>query len=135
VHSPKYSAEKRAAIRKLFSIVNSEIKNQDMMNLFLAQIKTMRAATISGVLEEKLTAADKKALQEVWIGHRKGRPRRFQEKPMQKLNYDQMIDEIAPIVFDKYFTLDKIGEILAFYKTLARRKLLKNTTLLMTDSM
>lgn len=54
---------------------------------------------------------------------------------MQKLNYDQMIDEIAPIVFDKYFTLDKIGEILAFYKTLARRKLLKNTTLLMTDSM
>lgn len=54
---------------------------------------------------------------------------------MQKLNYDQMIDEIAPIVFDKYFTPDEIGEILAFYKTPAGRKLLKNTTLLMTDSM
>ena len=131
------SPEKQAVIKELLALVNADNKSEDMMNLFVAQMETMREKTIDAVLDERtdLTAEERKALRETLITSQKEAAKRFHEKLMQKLNFDEMIDEIATIVYDKYYTVDEIKDLIAFYKTPTGQKMLKTMTPLMADTL
>jgi hypothetical protein len=134
---PQISPEKQAAIKELVSIVNADDKSADLMNLFMTQMDSMREATIKMILDERtdLTAAERKAIEDVLIADKKESTKRFQEKLVQKLNFTEMIKEISVIVYDKYFTLEEIKDLVAFYKTPTGQKALKTMTPLMADTM
>jgi uncharacterized protein len=131
------SPEKQAAINELISLINADNKAEDMVAAISGQMDSIRESSINVVLDERtdLTVAEKKLLRESLITSQKASSKRFQDKLMQKLNFNEMINEIAAIVYDKYFTIDEIKELTAFYRTPTGQKTLKTMTPLMTDTL
>lgn len=131
------STEKQTAIAELVALINVDNKAEDLVRIMSMQMDSIREETIKSVLDERadLTAAEKKSLRDTFVGDSKEYSKRFQEKLMQKLNYGEMINEIAAIVYDKYYTLDEIKDLTAFYRTATGQKTLKTMTPLFTDTM
>lgn len=131
------SPEKQAAIKELIALINSENSAEEMVGVFDRQMRMTRMAVLDSLLNERtdLTEADKKTLREAINAKAEEFGRRFQEKLMQRLNYSEMINEVSAIIYDKYFTLDEIKDLIAFYKTPTGQKALKTMTPLMADTM
>lgn len=130
-------ADKQAAIKELIALINTDNKAEEMVGIFDRQMSGTRVAIVDSILNERtdLTEADKKALREALITKTEEQSKRFTAKLMQKLDYNEMIDEISAAVYDKYFTLEEIKDLIAFYKTPTGQKTLKTMTPLMTDTL
>ena len=131
------SPEKQAAIKELIAIITTDNKVEDLVKLVASQMDSMRESTIDTMLDERadLSAAERKALRESLISDQKAAAQRFQEKMIQKLNFDEMLIEISTIVYDKYYTLEEIRELTVFYRTTTGQKTLKTMQPLMADIM
>lgn len=131
------SPEKQAAIKELIGLINKDNKAEELVAVFEKQLSGTRGIIIDSILDERtdLTEAERKSLRETLIVKAEEYAKNFQEKLMQKLNYAEMVNEIAAAVYDKYFTLDEIKDLIAFYQTPTGQKTLKTLTPLMTDTM
>jgi hypothetical protein len=129
--------EKQTAVKELVSLINADNQAETMVGLLTAQMDSMREPIIDAVLKERtdLSAAERQTVRELLLADQNNAEKRFQEKLMQKINFTEMINEISMIVYDKYYTLDEIKELTAFYKTPTGQKTLKNMTPLMTDTL
>jgi hypothetical protein len=131
------STEKQAAIKELVSLVNGDNKAEGIINIMTAQMQESEDANIKSVLNEQtnLTAAERKSIEDSLAADKKHSLKRFQDKLMQKLNCSELINEIALVVYDKYYTLEEIRDLNAFYKTPTGQKTLKMMTPIMSDTM
>lgn len=131
------AAAKQAAIKELVSMINTDNRAEDFVNIMSANFEATEEATVKAMLDERtdLTAADKKSLEATLLGDRRVSVKRFQDKLMQKLDYSATINEIAESVYDKYYTLDEIRDLAAFYKTPTGQKSLKMMTPIAADTM
>jgi uncharacterized protein len=131
------ASEKQTAVRELVALVNAGNNAQEIVAIMSRQMDSAREATLSSILEDRsdLTPAEKKSLFESINQNQKEMSRRFQEKMMAKLNYVEMVNEIGATLYDKYYTLEEIRELLAFYKTPTGQKTLKTMGPLMNDTM
>ncbi len=68
-------------------------------------------------------------------GEKKYSFKRYQDKLMQKINFNEMVNEIASTLYDKYFTLEEIRDLNAFYKSPTGQKALKTMTPIAADTM
>jgi len=131
------SPEKHAAIRELIGLINVDNKADKIVEVFEQQMSGARAALITSVLDERadLTNTEKASLRDTLTAKQEEYTKRFREKLIEKLNYNQMVEEIGEIVYDKYYTLEEIRDLVAFYKTPTGQKSLKVMTPLLTDSL
>lgn len=131
------SPEKQAAIKELIALINVDNQAEEMVAVFDRQMSKTRTAVLDSILKERtdLTEADKKILRETVTAKAEEFGKRFQEKLMQRLNYNEMIDEISAAVYDKHYTFDEIKDLLAFYKTPTGQKVIRTMTPLMADTM
>jgi len=129
--------EKQAAIKELIGLINADNKPDELVAVFEKQINSTRATVLDSILNERtdLTETERKSLRETLITKTEEYAKGFQQKLMQKLNYAELVDEIAATVYDKYYTLDEIKDLIAFYKTPTGQKTLKTLTPLMTDTL
>lgn len=129
--------EKQAAIKELYGLINAGNKAEELLGVFEKQMDETQETVLSSILAERndLTDAEKKTLRDEIAGKQIEYAKRFREKMWQKLNYSQMMEEITTTVYDKYYTLDEIRDLIAFYKTPTGQKTLKNMTPLMTDTL
>jgi uncharacterized protein len=129
--------EKQAAIKELIALINVDNKAEEMVEMFDKQMSGTRVAIINSILDERtdLSEAERKTLRDSISVRSEEYARRFRERLMQKLNYNEMIDEISMLIYDKYFTLEEIKDLVAFYKTPTGQKTLRTMTPLMTDTM
>ena len=129
--------EKQAAIKELIGLINTDNKAEELVAIFDKQMSGTRVTIVESILSDRadLTEAEKKSLREVLVVKMEEYAKGFQEKLMQKLNYTEMINEISTIVYDKYFTLEEIKDLIAFYKTPTGQKTLKTMTPLMSDTL
>jgi hypothetical protein len=82
-----------------------------------------------------LTTAEKQALAESYANDRRYSVKRMMDKMMQKLNYNEIMTEISSALLDKYYTLEEVKDLTAFYRTPTGQKSLKVMTPMMTDTM
>ena len=131
------SAEKQAAIKELTTLLNTGNKAEDFVNIISQQMEVSRKSAVTTALDERtdLTAAERKALEEVLINEQGNRIKRFQERLMRKLDFNRMMDEIGASVYDKYYTLEEVKDLIVFYKSPTGQKSLKLMTTVMTESM
>jgi len=131
------SPEKKAAIKELIGLMNEGNKLQQVIDLLTTQMDSIREKAVIAVLDEypDLTAAERKTVQDALLSDKNADIKRFTEKLMQKLNFNQAFVEITSIVYDKHYTLDEIKELIAFYKTPTGQKTLKSVTPIMVDMM
>ena len=129
--------EKQAAIKELIGLINTDNKAEELVAIFDKQMSGTRVTIVESILSDRadLTEAEKKSLREVLVVKMEEYAKGFQEKLMQKLNYTEMINEISTIVYDKYFSLEEIEDLIAFYKTPTGQKTLKTMTPLMSDTL
>ncbi len=131
------ASEKQAAIKELVFLMNGDNKMEEMMTAMVPQMQAQQDATLKSSLDERtdLTAAEKQALAESFVSDRKYSVKRLMDKMMQKLNYNELVNEITSTMLDKYYTLEEIKDLSAFYKTPTGQKALKMMAPVMTDTM
>jgi len=108
-----------------------------MMNAMVPQLQAQQDATMKSVLDERtdLTATERQSFEDSLANDKKYSIKRWLDKMMQKINYNELVNEIAYTIYDKYFTLEEIKDLNAFYKTPTGQKSLKMMAPMMTDTM
>lgn len=131
------SSEKQAVIQELIALVNADNNATQLVEIMDRQMSSTRAAVLESILNDRtdLSEAEKKSLREALSARSEEFGKRFREKLLTKLNYDEMIREISAAVYDKFFTLEEMRDLLAFYRTPTGQKMLKTMTPLMAESM
>lgn len=131
------SSEKQAVIQELIALVNADNNASQLVEIMDQQMTGTRVAIVESILRDRsdLSEAEKKSLREAISARTEEYGKRFREKLLAKLNYDEMIREISAAVYDKFFTLEEMKDLLAFYKTPTGQKMLKSMTPLMAESM
>jgi hypothetical protein len=119
--------EKQAALKELVALINGDNKAEDLLNVFMTQIDASRDMTYKAIINERtdLTPAEKKALEDALLVDMQKSSERFKTKFRARLNYNEMINEVTYIVYDKHYTLEEIKDLIAFYKTPTGQKVLK----------
>ncbi len=131
------SSEKQAAIKELVFLINGDNKMEEVMNAMIPQLQAQQDAALKSSHDNQtdLTAAEKQALADTFASQRKYSVKRLMDKMMQKLNYNELINEISSTLLDKYYTLEEVKDLTAFYKTPTGLKSLKMMAPMMTDTM
>lgn len=130
-------SEKQAAIKELVFLINGDNKMEEIMNQMVPQIQAQQDAALKSTLDERtdLTANERKSLEDSFADDRKFSVKRLMDKMLQKLDYNELISEIAYSVYDKYYTLEELRDLTAFYKSPTGQKTLKMMAPIMVDMM
>jgi hypothetical protein len=95
-----------------------------------AEIRQLLALTGA----EKLVEQMKKQLFAVFRQHATQLPQEFWDRMDQDMDSKKLLDKMVPL-YDKYYSLDDLKALNAFYQTPAGQHLLQNQPLIMKDSM
>lgn len=131
------SSEKQAVIKELVFLINGDNKMEEMMNAMVPQIQAQQDAAMKSMLDQRtdLNAVERKALEDSLAVDKRYSVKRLMDKMTQKLDYNELINEIAYSVYDKYFTLEELRDLTVFYKSPTGQKSLKMMVPIMTDTM
>ncbi|HMS43852.1 MAG TPA: DUF2059 domain-containing protein [Pyrinomonadaceae bacterium] len=131
------SAEKRQAIKDLIALINKDNNSEELFRVLMTQMEESNAEIIKTILDERtdLTQAERKDLEKQLVDNYKNQSKVFQDKLMQKLDYNAMTEEIMTTVYDKYYTLEEINDLIVFYKSPTGQKTLKTMQPLMIDTL
>lgn len=131
------AAEKQAAVNELVALMNGGDRARSLVDAMTVQIQATRDSTVQALLNERtdLSVADRKAIQEMLAADRTNSVKRYTDKLMEKLDYSNLVVEVAYTVYDKYYTLEEIRELTTFYKSSVGQKSLEMMTPIMTDTM
>lgn len=131
------SAKKQSALRELVSLVNSDDKAaEEVVHSMNIRLQASRSAVIKSQLDERtdLTAAERQTLEDAFGKDEESVIKRSQDKYMQQLDYNELLNEIAYTLYDKYYTFEEIKDLNAFYKTPTGQKALKLMSPIMAET-
>lgn len=119
--------EKQAAIKEITTLMNSDNQFEQLIEVFSVQMDETRTLTVKAVLNERtdLSAADKKQMTDYLLAGDSVASKKYQQRLMAKIDYRTMMDEMMLVVYDKFFSLEELKDIIAFYKSTIGAKLLK----------
>lgn len=131
------SNEKRAAIRELMTLINAENKAEDVVRIMTSQLEATRDETIKTILDARsdLTVKERAALEQMFTVERAEATRRFQDKLMLKINFAETVLKMSAAVYDKYYTLEELKDLINFYKTPTGQKSLRLMTPIFAETM
>jgi uncharacterized protein len=131
------STEKLAAINELMALIKVDDKAEDIVRIMTVQLQTTRAETVKTILDKRtdLTKAEKASLEDEFLKDEKESIRRFQDKLIERLNFSKTVNEISASVYDKYYTLEELKDLIAFYKTPTGQKSLRLMTPIFAETM
>jgi hypothetical protein len=113
-------------------------KNADAIrNALSVQIEKDVSAMLNRIIgqDTKLTKQEREELQQkVGENARKSRER-FNRLFSERVNYPQLVEEVCYEVYDKYYTLDELKDLIAFYKTPVGQKTIRIMPDLFAESM
>jgi hypothetical protein len=131
------SSEKQTVLKEFVFLMNGDNKVEETMSALTAQAQASQEATAKSLLDERtdLTAAERQSLENALISDKKNSFKHFFDKLMRRINYNEIMNEILYISYDKHFTLEEIKELNAFYKTPTGQKSIKTTPAIAADMM
>lgn len=129
--------EKQQAIKDLLLLINKDNNSEDMTKAMMAQMDLMHEEIVKAILDERtdLTASERKNVEKALIGEYQKQSKIFQDKLIQKLDLNKTMGEIMTALYDKYYTLEEINDLTAFYKTPTGQKTLKTMQPLVLDTL
>ncbi|MBK8811293.1 MAG: DUF2059 domain-containing protein [Acidobacteria bacterium] len=131
------SEDKRADLVELVKILNSHINSNDFIQAFLRQQDVAENEIIKSVVAERkdLSASERKKLEQILFEKLSRDRETFRNRLIERVNFNEMVDEITMLAYDKFYTLDEIRDLIAFYGTPTGIKTLKTAQPLMLESM
>jgi hypothetical protein len=119
--------EKQAAIKEISTLMNADNQFEQLVDVFSAQMDETRRLTIKAIVDERtdLSAADKKQLVDSLLTNDNAAAKKYRERLMAKIDYRAMMDEMLLVVYDKFFTLEELKDLLVFYKSPTGQKMVR----------
>jgi hypothetical protein len=119
--------EKQAAIKEITALMNADNQFEQLVEVFSTQMDETRKLTVKAILNERtdLSAADKKQMEDYLLVGDNASSKKYQERLLAKIDYRTMMDEMMLVVYDKFFTLEELKDLLVFYKSPTGQKMLK----------
>lgn len=130
------AAEKLAAIKELTAMMSDNNQIEDTVKAISGELDNIRAETVKSLLNDRrdLTPAERQELEKI-LADSGAKMKNYHERLLQKVDYKAMMEETMIAIYDKMFTLAEINDMLVFYKTPTGQKLLRQTPVLMAESM
>ncbi|HEY8224632.1 MAG TPA: DUF2059 domain-containing protein [Pyrinomonadaceae bacterium] len=135
--SQDLGADKKTLIRELLVIMDIKKNADAIRNALSVQIEKDVSAMLNRIIgqDTKLTKQEREELQQkVGENARKSRER-FNRLFSERVNYPQLVEEVCYEVYDKYYTLDELRDLIAFYKTPVGQKTIRIMPDLFAESM
>jgi uncharacterized protein len=131
------SPEKQKAIKELSTLINADNNPEAIAKAMMGQFNSIRTDIVKGIINERndLTIEEKNALERTLISDTKSANQKFQNRLFEKLEFNALMDDIATTVYDKYYTLEEINDLIAFYRTPTGQKSIKVMQPLMLETM
>ena len=119
--------EKQAAIKEITALMSANNQVEQLMQVFSTQMDDLRQQTVKAVLNERtdLTTAEKKQIEDALLVNERPAVKKLEERLMAKIDIQKIMDEMLIVVYDKFFTLEEIKDLLAFYKSPTGQKMVK----------
>jgi uncharacterized protein len=119
--------EKAKAIKELNSLMSANNSAEDLAKAMMGQFDSIQTDIVKSLLDARtdLTLEERLAMEKTLIIDAKSSAEKFQTRLFEKLDYNAIMDGIIVTIYDKYYTLDEINDLIAFYKTPTGKKTLK----------
>lgn len=119
------SPEKRAIIAEIIIITKADKNAAETMKTVSAQMNEAMPSIMKQILGEQknLTAAQKAELEAELSEKSAEFSRRFDEKFLKAIDFQEFIEISSYPLYDKFFTEAELKDLLAFYKTSTGQKL------------
>jgi len=119
--------EKQAAIKEIVALMNADNQIEQLVEVFSSQMDDTRRQTVKAVLNDRadLSPAEKKQLEDTLLVNDKPAFKKFQERLLAKIDYQTVMSDMMLVVYDKFFTLEELKDLLVFYKSSTGQKMLK----------
>lgn len=113
------AAEKLPVMNELLETSRVTRNAQLGFNLvFEQEVKGLNAALAARIDQEtKLSTEDKEKAKKELLAKLDKRMERFKELSNQKVNLGKIVSDVYTKLYDKYFTLQELKDMLAFYKS------------------
>lgn len=131
------SPEKIKALKELTQLVAQENKADEFARAMSAQFSVLNEDLIKISLSERkeIVPAEKVVLEKKLVEASQKYQKQFVDKLIEKVDYNRMVEEISITVYDKYYSLAEINDLIAFYKTPTGQKTLKVMQPMFLESM
>jgi uncharacterized protein len=131
------SPEKQKAIQELSSLISADNAAEDLAKAIMSQLNKMQPEIVKSILDGRtdLTREEKEALEKTLIADALVSAEKFQTKLFEKLDYNAVMSEILIGIYDKYYSLEEINDLIVFYRTPTGQKTLKNIQPIMQETM
>jgi len=127
---------KTALIKELLEIVEVKKMSENIVNTIILQMNSSYPQMFSQMIKEAGVPENKREeLQNNFNESRLRFSQRFRELFPQRLNLGQTLEEIYYPLYDKYFTVDELKDLIAFYKSSTGDKFIKIAPALMQEAM
>jgi len=124
--------EKRALIKELLEVTEATKLTENVLNTMILQGESNYPQLLSGV---QGNGKDIEQNKERILESRRRFSKRFRELYPQRLNLEQVIQQIYYPLYDKYFTEDELRDLVIFYKSPTGKKSIMVMPQLMQESM
>ena len=131
------SPEKKALIKEIL-VATDALKNAEAMRTAMsAELERTLLRVLAEAVgnDAKLTEAEREQLRESLSQRARRARQRFEQLLAQKIDYGQLVEEISYEVYDKFFTLEELKDLLAFYRTATGQKTIRVMPQLFAESM
>ena len=129
--------EKQAAIKEIVALMNADNQIKQLIDVFSAQMDDTRRQTVKAMLNERtdLTATEKKQLEESILINDRPAVKKLEDRLSAKIDYRTIMEEMMIVVYDKFFTLEELRDLLVFYKSPTGQKLVRQMPGIAAESM
>ena len=133
------SAEKRALVKELLDLTNSR---QNTETLFNAQFDEMEKRlpeiewqAITSLQDfGKLTLAQRNQMRAKLSESTLRMSKRIKTLFVERIDMQQLIEDITLSVYDKHFSVDELRDLVAFYKSPTGKKVMEVTPVMLSES-
>ena len=133
------SATKRALIKQILDLTNSRLSSEAMFNAQFAQVEKQlpeiqwQAISSMDEFKQLLPTQREQVRQKVMESSAK-MSRRLKELFLERIDIQQLVEEISYSVYDKHFTEPELMDLVAFYKSATGQKVVAEMPGLFAES-
>jgi hypothetical protein len=113
------SAEKKAVIAEIIKVTKAEEQMKDTLEKILGQMDAMYPAIVDSLVEsdKSLSPVEREKLKSEMINRNAEISKKFNRKFIAAINYSEFLDQVFYPLYDKFFTVEELNDLLAFYKS------------------
>lgn len=119
------SEEKKVVIDEIVKVLKAEEQIQTTMRATVEQMNAMYPNIVDSIVDsnDKIPPAEKAKVKAEMIKRHAGFNKRFNDKMFKAINFQEFTAAVFYPLYDKFFTLEELKDLLTFYKSPTGQKL------------